>query len=66
LQLLEFEILPTGSLEIAIAAAENHRLLRSKGFIVRKTLDCWIATFCIRINTRCCIEIAILIRSQES
>ncbi len=67
LQLLEFEILPTGSLEMAIAAAENHRSLRTKGFTVRKTIDCWIATFCIRNrHTCCCIEIAILIRSKES
>jgi predicted nucleic acid-binding protein len=48
LQLLEFEILPTGSLQMALAAAENHRALRKKGFTLRKTIDCWIATFCLR------------------
>jgi predicted nucleic acid-binding protein len=48
LQLLEFEILPTGSLQMALAAAENHRALRKKGFTLRKKIDCWIATFCLR------------------
>jgi len=48
LQLLEFAIFSTGGLDLAVAAAENHRLLRTKGFSVRKTIDCWIATFCIR------------------
>jgi len=52
LQLLEFEVFPTGGLEMAVAAAENHRSLRSKGFTVRKTIDCWIATFCIRNKCR--------------
>ncbi len=34
--------------DMAVATAENHRSLRSKGFTVRKTIDCWIATFCIQ------------------
>jgi len=48
LELLEFEIFPSGGLETAMAAAENHRKLKARGFTVRKTIDCWIATFCIR------------------
>jgi predicted nucleic acid-binding protein len=48
LQLLEFAIFSTGGLDMAVATAESHRSLRSKGFTVRKTIDCWIATFCIR------------------
>lgn len=33
---------------MAVEAAENFRELRRRGFTVRKTIDCWIATFCIR------------------
>lgn len=36
--------------EIAIAAAQNYRMLRSKGVTVRKTIDTLIATRCIRDN----------------
>ncbi len=32
--------------EIAEKAAQNYRLLRSKGFTVRKTIDVIIGTFC--------------------
>ena len=46
-QLLEFHVYPTGGIEMAAAAATNFRKLRAKGFAVRKTIDCWIATFCI-------------------
>lgn len=31
----------------AIQSAVNYRKLRAKGFTVRKTVGCWIATFCI-------------------
>jgi predicted nucleic acid-binding protein len=48
MQLLEFSIFPTGGTEMAIETAMNYRKLRAKGFTVRKTIDCWIATFCIR------------------
>lgn len=47
-QLLDFDVYPTGGIEMAEAAASNYRRLRGKGFTVRKTIDCWIATFCIR------------------
>lgn len=46
-QLLTFEVFSTGSAENAIAAAGNYRTLRQHGFTVRKTIDCWIATFCL-------------------
>ena len=42
-----FEIFTTGGEELAIAAARNYRKLRQRGYTVRKTIDCWIATFCI-------------------
>lgn len=37
-----------GGKELAIAAAENFRLLRKKGVTIRKTIDSLIATFCIK------------------
>ena len=46
--LLQFTVIDTGSAELAIASAENYRMLRQKGFTVRKTIDCIIATFCIQ------------------
>ena len=33
--------------EIAVASAQNYRLLRKDGITVRKTIDVMIATFCI-------------------
>ena len=47
-QLRRFEIFETGGLELAVAAAHNYRLLRQRGRTVRKTIDCLIATFCLR------------------
>jgi hypothetical protein len=47
-ELLKFEVFDTGGVEMARAAARNYRDLRSKGYIVRKTIDCWIATFCLQ------------------
>jgi hypothetical protein len=46
-ELLTFHIFPTGGAGLAIAAAENYRTLRQRGYTVRKTIDCWIATFCL-------------------
>jgi predicted nucleic acid-binding protein len=46
-QLLTFEIFPAGGVENAMAAAMNYRTLRQRGYTVRKTIDCWIATFCL-------------------
>jgi predicted nucleic acid-binding protein len=47
-QLLNLEVLETGGVELARAAASNYRLLRSRGYTVHKTIDCLIATFCLR------------------
>lgn len=46
-ELRQFEILETGGLALATAAARNYRSLRRRGKTVRKTLDCLIATFCL-------------------
>jgi predicted nucleic acid-binding protein len=47
-ELLEFSVFQTGGARMAIETALNYQKLRGKGFTVRKTIDCWIATFCIR------------------
>lgn len=47
-ELSRFQVFEAGGTELAIAAAENYRDLRSRGYTVRKTIDCWIATFCLR------------------
>jgi predicted nucleic acid-binding protein len=47
-ELRRFEVFEAGGAELAIAAARNFRRLRQRGYTVRKTIDCWIATFCIR------------------
>jgi predicted nucleic acid-binding protein len=46
--LRRFQLFETGGLELATATARNYRLLRAKGRTVRKTIDCIIATYCIR------------------
>ncbi len=40
-------MLSIGGEALAVAAANNYRLLRSRGITIRKTIDCLIATFCI-------------------
>lgn len=45
--LLKFQVFPTGGADMAIAAAQNYRTLRERGYTVNKTIDCWIATFCM-------------------
>ncbi len=47
-QLRRFEIFETGGVELAAEAARNYRRLRQRGRTVRKTIDCLIATFCLR------------------
>jgi predicted nucleic acid-binding protein len=49
-QLLRFNIFNTGGGALAVAAAQNYRTLRTRGHTVRKTIDCLIATFCLREN----------------
>jgi predicted nucleic acid-binding protein len=45
--LMKFQVFATGGADLAIAAAQNYRALRQRGFTIRKTIDCWIATFCL-------------------
>ncbi|TCR92808.1 hypothetical protein EV561_101249 [Rhizobium sp. BK376] len=45
--LKEFPIYTMLGTRIAIAAADNYRLLRRKGITIRKTMDIIIGTFCI-------------------
>ncbi len=45
--LLLFEVHSTAGSDLAIASAQNFRLLRKKGLTVRKTIDCITATFCL-------------------
>lgn len=48
--LLRFQMMPMVGSQIALQSAANYRLLRAKGFTIRKTIDCLIATFCIENN----------------
>ncbi len=45
--LSSLEFVELGGKRVAIQAAENFRKLRSGGVTVRKTIDCFIATWCI-------------------
>jgi predicted nucleic acid-binding protein len=45
--LLNLDVVALGGLDLAIQAARNYRLLRSRGITVRKTIDVVIATYCI-------------------
>lgn len=47
-RLLNLEVFDTGGVALAREAARNYRALRSRGHTVRKTIDCLIATFCLR------------------
>ena len=47
-KLLKLEVFETGGVALARDAARNYRALRSRGHTVRKTIDCLIATFCLR------------------
>ena len=47
-ELLKLELFVAGGVELAREAARNYGTLRSRGHTVRKTIDCLIATFCIR------------------
>jgi len=46
--LLRLQVFETGGVVLAREAARNYRVLRSRGYTVRKTIDCLIATFCLR------------------
>src|SRR5207253_8411366 len=47
-QLFKLEVFETGGVDLAREAARNYRTLRGRGHTVRKTIDCLIATFCLR------------------
>ena len=47
-ELRKFELFDTGGEELAVAAARNFRKLCQHDRPVRKTIDCLIATFCLR------------------
>jgi predicted nucleic acid-binding protein len=47
-QLLKLEVFEMCGVDVAREAARNYRTLRNRGRTVRKTIDCLIATFCIR------------------
>ena len=61
-ELLKFEVFPTGGPGLAIEAAQNYRILREQGYTVRKTIDCWIATFCLMSGHRTLAPTTISIR----
>jgi predicted nucleic acid-binding protein len=42
------EVFETGGVVLAREAARNYRTLRRGGHTVRRTIDCLIATFCLR------------------
>lgn len=46
----EFPFAIIGSKELALASAQNYRFLRKKGIAIRKTIDCYIASYCISKN----------------
>ena len=46
--LRKFQVFQTGGTALAVAAAQNYRNLRQRGFTVRKTIDCLIATLCLQ------------------
>ena len=45
--LLQFVVFDTSGVEVALAAAQNYRILRKQGITIRGTIDCLTATFCI-------------------
>ena len=47
-QMSSFDLLDTGGRDLAVASARNYRRLRARGHTVRKTVDCLIATLCLR------------------
>lgn len=49
-ELSRLQIFDTGGVELAVASAQNYRALRAKGRIVRRTIDCLIASFCLQYN----------------
>ena len=46
-RLSKLHLYQNGGKEVAIAAAQNYRTLRERGYKIRGTIDCLIATFCL-------------------
>lgn len=46
--LLRFPVVTIGGREVALEGARHYRALRALGVAVRKTIDCLIATYCLR------------------
>jgi predicted nucleic acid-binding protein len=46
-RLSSLHLFQIGGKELAIAAAQNYRALRERGYTIRGTIDCLIATFCL-------------------
>lgn len=46
----EFPFAIMGSQELALKSAQNYRFLRKKGITIRKTIDSYIATYCLEID----------------
>jgi predicted nucleic acid-binding protein len=51
-KLLKFQVFQTGGTDLAVAAAHHYGELRRRGYTVRKTIDCLIATFCLQAGHR--------------
>lgn len=49
--LKRFPIVQLVNPDLAVKSALNYQLLRREGMTVRKTIDCWIATYCIDSGT---------------
>ncbi|HME11255.1 MAG TPA: PIN domain nuclease [Candidatus Acidoferrum sp.] len=47
-ELTAFRVFSTSGEDLAVSAAQNYRALRALGYTVRKTIDCLIATFCLK------------------
>lgn len=47
-ELLKFHVFETGGSDLAVAAAQNYRELRKRGYTIRRTVDSLIATFCLQ------------------
>jgi predicted nucleic acid-binding protein len=43
----EFERVDIGGYDLAVKASQNYRILRGRGYTIRKTIDTLIATRCI-------------------
>ena len=46
--LVQLAVHSTSGIELAVDSAVHYRILRRRGITIRSTIDCLIATFCIR------------------